>query len=325
MSETLSEPEIPIETRGDDLEAVLGAAWDKLEAESNAPFESAPAELASEPSARDEHGRFVSAQSAEPEIPEPPASIADKDAWKTTPASVREAIIAREAAVKDESEKLSKVSTEYDPIRVEIDKHRPMLAATGVDAATAVRNLLNAQAALQDRPAEVIAQLAKQYRVDLTQFTPRQAPQQHQDPTVRRLEETVARLTQQLEQRSQQEQQSTVQSQQAQIQAFARDNPHFEDVRNIMGGLIQTGQAADLKTAYDMACYASPAIRAKLLASERQTQASKAQQEADAARRRGSSVTPSRAASGEQRRAAPKDERVEDTLAANYDRLFGAA
>ena len=321
-----------IEQHGDDLEAVLGAAWDEASSDAPAPEETSSAFAASQ---RGADGRFVSEAAASPSVstteatpsaPEPPSFITDKDAWSAAPQAVRDAILLREKEVSETAEKANRATSEYEPVRREIEKHRPMLAALGLDEATAVRNLLTAQAALQDRPAEVIAQLARQYRVDLTQFIPREEPKQHQDPAVRELREQVARLTQQLETRAQQEQQSTVQSHQAQIAAFAKDHPHFEDVRNIMGALVQTGQAAALQSAYDMACHASPPVRAKIAEEGRRAASAKSQQEAETARNKARSITPSRAAAGsEQRRAVPSNESVEDTMRAVWDSFEGAA
>jgi hypothetical protein len=38
-------------------------------------------------------------------------------------------------------------------------------------------------------------------------------------------------------------------------------HPHFETVRSVMGSLISSGNATDLKSAYDMAVYANPELR----------------------------------------------------------------
>lgn len=92
---------------------------------------------------------------------------------------------------------------------------------------------------------------------------------------------------------------------------WSKDKPHFEEVRSLMAYLIGSGAvqplpngAADLDTAYDMALYANPQVRAQVLAEQRKAAAEerkrkieaerKAQQEqADKARRAGGSLSSS--------------------------------
>jgi hypothetical protein len=81
------------------------------------------------------------------------------------------------------------------------------------------------------------------------------------------------------------------------IQAFAADagHEHFEDVRPIMGALLQSGHAKDLQDAYDQSLWAYPEIRSTLAAAQVSEAESKrlteAKAKADAAKRAAGSVS----------------------------------
>ena len=118
-------------------------------------------------------------------------------------------------------------------------------------------------------------------------------------------------------------QQRRVASAAGSIQAFADEkgaggklaHPHFGDVRNDMTRLAQADLAAgvqpDLKSLYDRAAWANPAVRAKLMAADNQEKARKA-------KRAGGQVSGAGAAAAEQ----PKGLRA--TLEAEWDRQSAA-
>jgi len=94
------------------------------------------------------------------------------------------------------------------------------------------------------------------------------------------------------------------------IEKFSKDKPHFEAVRKVMAGLMQTGAAENLDDAYDMAVHANKSIRETLDADKRKAdqekQAEEAKKKADAAKKaaslnvRSSSASPARKGSWEQ-------------------------
>lgn len=57
---------------------------------------------------------------------------------------------------------------------------------------------------------------------------------------------------------------------QKEVEAFSvlPENEHFNEVANDILRFIQNGSAQDLKSAYDLACWANPAVRAKLIAKQ---------------------------------------------------------
>ena len=93
---------------------------------------------------------------------------------------------------------------------------------------------------------------------------------QAQNPRVAQLEARLAQM--EAQSRSQQEQAyaAGVAEQQKAVDTFIKDpkNKYFPEVQNDILRFIQTGAAQDLPTAYELACYANPAVRAKMLAEQ---------------------------------------------------------
>lgn len=77
-------------------------------------------------------------------------------------------------------------------------------------------------------------------------------------------------------------QQEALAQQTKSVDAFAADpkNKYFDEVSNDILRFIQTGVAADLSAAYEMACWANPAVRAKILA-DQQAESAKPNQPRD--------------------------------------------
>jgi hypothetical protein len=190
---------------------------------------------------------------------------------------------------------LQEKAERYKPLEQVIGPYRDKWAMRGVDDATAVKQLLAASDWLERDPKSALAYLAQQYNIPLTQDAPQ--PQQAQPGAVAsQSPELVAvqRQLQELQSHILTERQTEVVSQ---VQAFAEnpENLYFENVREMMGTLIRSGQAKDLQQAYDMACYANPEIRSLILADQRVKEV-KTQQQAEAeraqkAKQAGASVT----------------------------------
>lgn len=130
--------------------------------------------------------------------------------------------------------------------------------------------------------------------VDLAAIVQGNTQQEPQDPQYQALNQRLAQFEQaqmaqhqQAEQARQQAERQTQTTIQSQIEAFASDpdHEHFELLKPMMGGLLQTGQAKDLTEAYDMAFKAHPqtaniwiAQQQKQWADSRKAAASKAKQ-----------------------------------------------
>lgn len=160
------------------------------------------------------------------------------------------------------------------------------MQAEGVTPIQAVASLLNMAHVMRkgtpQQKIQLLAQTARDFGVDLAAL--QQAPEAQPDPLAPILPKLTAleqKLTSIEQARTQQEQAATT----AKIEAFknAKDDqgkpkyPHFDEVRADMAHLIQSERVAQiaqesgkdlLEVAYDMAVYANPAIRQKLLAAQ---------------------------------------------------------
>lgn len=257
MSETIEAPQIdtapaPEADPADDLRAAIGAAYDEVAGETTEP----PAEPEStEGPARDERGRFASAAdpSADPE-----------------PAAEPEAASVEAAAP-------APVPSDLAPVKAVLDEYRDQYAGRGLAPAEAMRALFGAEKALRERPYDAIAQLARDFGVDLSRFAP-QAPQQPpqaaqaqtNDPTVAAALERLQRLEAHISTQQQQQELASRAQTERTIADFAADpkHTHFPAVRVLMGGLMQAGAANDLASAYEMACRAHPEISQTIAKSE---------------------------------------------------------
>lgn len=138
--------------------------------------------------------------------------------------------------------------------------------------------LLNPSMA-SEKKLEMARGILADYGIDLGQAAA--APQN--DPLILQLRNEVRALQQAQqtqEQARQNQEQAAHEAGVAQhlslVQTFATDpkNEFFDEVGNDIFRFIQTGAATDLQSAYDLACYANPAVRVKMLAKQQQPAAS---------------------------------------------------
>lgn len=140
----------------------------------------------------------------------------------------------------------------------------------GMDDVGAIRQLLAAHDYLRKDPQNAIAWLANQYGVDTSAIGNDSAVEdEFADPQVKQLQQQVAQLTGFIQNQQTQQQSHEQASTQSFIDQFAAEtdasgnpaHPHFETVRSVMGSLISSGNATDLKSAYEAAVYANPELR----------------------------------------------------------------
>lgn len=207
-----------------------------------------------------------------------------------------------------------------------ITPYMAIIQSEGGTPVGAVRDLLNTAYILRTgspgQKAQLLHQVAQQYGVDLNT-----QPQQV-DLNVHYLQTELHQLRQQAnperikEQLQEEMQRDRINSE---IQAFAANskNVHFEAVRTQMGALMGNGQAKDLQEAYDMACWASPTIRASLLQAQDQERKQKQKQEVEAKKKAASSVTGSPGLASPQSREQSKS--LEDELREQLQAARGVA
>jgi hypothetical protein len=146
---------------------------------------------------------------------------------------------------------------------------------------------------IRQNPAQAIQQLAQQYGVN---FSPAQSSDQPstavQDPQFGQLAQKVQSLESYIQQSEQQQVSNT-------LAGFAKDKPHFEKVRHVMGGImtaaIQAGRPIDLDSAYQQAIWADPDIRKQMqdeAEAKQKAELAKAQTQSQNAQRAKAAVSP---------------------------------
>lgn len=248
---------------------------------------------------RDETGKFKAAAEKAPAETNEPASVAEANPQPETPAepirvppSLPAALKAkfaelppewREAFIKrDEDVNTAKAQWDTKAARLNrydeiLAPHKDAWAVQGLDDHQAVARLVAAEKVLRETPAQGILYLAQSYGVDLRQLVGQpgaqvqpQAQAEATDPRLNELMSTVQTLQERLEQQSQSASQASLAQAQATITQFANDpaNLYFENVKDDVALLLESGRAQTLKDAYEMAIWANPETRPLLVAQQ---------------------------------------------------------
>ena len=265
-------------------------------------------------------------ETASPSITAPNSWSAEMKAkFGSLPPEAQQYIAQREsemhAAITQKGEQIKA----FEPIRQTLDQHREVFAKNGVSEAEGISRFIAADRFLEQNPSAAIQWLAESYGVDLRQFSanPGSTDQSPVPPREvfelkQEINQLKSYLTAQQRQSHEAEQATVVKT----VEDFAKDKPHFEKVRKIMGSLMQAGEAADLNEAYDKATYAHPEVRQLIL--EDQRKAAEAERKATQEK----AVKDARKAGGinlksTQGTTPSKGGSLEDTMSAVYDRLQG--
>lgn len=318
----------------DDLRKELENAFnDTTEAEE---AELPETEIEEQPEAEPETQEPVEAPEAKPvaEVEPAPQSwgASVKGKWSELPSEVRGEILKRE-------QDIHKMLTSHDgdlrmgrEMKEVITPYIPHIQAAGSTPAQTVSSLLNTvyrlQTGDQQTRAAIVAQIAQDYGVELDSL---QSQNEYVDPTIAQLQQEIQQLKQQANpqviQNQLQEQLESVKVQE-QVRAFASDpaNAYFEQVKPIMAALMGSGQAADLKEAYDMACNANPQIRASLEAAKKAEADAKRKAEITAKKHAAASISGSPAISNSAtQKSTNKSNSIADDIRAAMDELENRA
>lgn len=282
---TNTAPETAAPSIDDDLRGI----WDKnnpprengrFVAKNPAETTDAPAPDPAAPNADQTAEKVV--EQAAPAIDAPISWSAEQKAkWGTLPPDLQAYIAQRD---KESHEAITRAGQEikaYEPIRGVIEQFKDTFQRNGLQPHDAFARMMAVEQMLEQNPKSAIEQIAKAYGVSLQgQAEQTDTPE---NPRIAELESRLAKAESFLT--AQQRQQ--VNAEQAvlarEIADFAKDRPHFEAVRGIMAGLMQSGAAENLKDAYEMAIYANPTIRQATLAEDQQK--AEAKRKADEAER----------------------------------------
>lgn len=275
-------------TEGADNSATEGAAevtLDTLRAEltSNADKGDEATETAEAKAerVRDEAGRFAKAEAkAEEEKDEwlqPPSALKPeyKAEWAKLPKNWRSEFYRRESDFHKGIDPYKQSHQAWEKWQKEIlAPHSQRIQAAGIPPEQYVREFLTLDHVLAtgtpQQKRQAVEAFTKFYGLNLSEYVQtgqQQTQQQQRDPTVAALEEKLARLEGTLTQSQTAAQEREQQEALTQITAFKSDpkNIYFDDVREHMAALLNSGKAKDMSDAYEQACWANPNVRNALL------------------------------------------------------------
>ncbi len=216
-----------------------------------------------------------------------------KAEWAKVPAAVQAAVSKRE---QDVNKGVQELRQRYSDIDQALAPRMDVIRAHGHTPAQAVNQLFSWFEALNNNPTVAFPALAQSFRFDLKSLLEAApaapaAPAEGGQPEgevppavqayIKSIEQKLGGMEQAIVQRFGALENTFAQQSQAKTEEilahWAKDKPHYEEVRNLMAHLIGSGAVealpdgrADLDKAYDMALYANPQVRTQLLASQTQ-------------------------------------------------------
>ena len=257
-----------------------------------APVEAAPA---IQSPATKEDAQPVKAST--PSGPPPGWSKESKAVFATLPPSVQADVLKRETEVSNGFKQYSDKSKRYDELDAILAPRRATLQQLGVaNDAQAINALLQWEEYVRTRPVQAIQELARSRNIDLSQLAQSTGQLSDASPDAMTqlrpvLDQVVQPLQAQLQSLTAEREREKQERVQSDIAAFSKDKPHFEAVRALMGRMIQSGAATDMESAYQMAIYADPTVRASVLEEQAKAQNTQAVQTQRAAHARQAAVS----------------------------------
>jgi len=286
VANEIIETSAPVETVERSMDDDLRSIWDKANPpRENGRFASKnPEQAADAPpvtEVADQTAETVVKQET-PAIDAPISWSAEQKAkWAALPPATQAYITQRD---KDSHEAISRAGQQikaFEPVGKVIEQFAHVFQKNGLQPHDGIARMLAVNEMLENNPRAAIAEIAKAYGVNLSGETATDATPDN--PRIAELEAQLSKISSHLtaQQRQQFEAENTALARE--IADFAKDKPHFESVRKVMAGLMQSGAAETMKDAYEKAIYADPTIR-QSLAVEDQAKA-EAKRKADEAER----------------------------------------
>lgn len=173
--------------------------------------------------------------------------------------------------------------------------HEGFLRAQNANPVQAAQFLMDGYVTLRTGSAaqrvQILQNLAAEAGIDLGSIQAGETPKV--DPELEALRREVTQLRNERTQEKQSAETATQASIASDLEAFASDpaHEHFETVRGQMAALLMSGQAKDLKDAYEKACWAHPDIRNSLVNKQLAQETEKRKKEAEKAKQAGASIT----------------------------------
>ena len=250
----------------DDRRELLESQFAELEAAPEPVAEAAP-----EPSgpARAPDGKFAPKAAepapAAPEAPEeplwtkPPKSWKKDyhDVWNTADPRLREYAYKREEEMRSGVETAQQRAVAYDHIQKVIEPYMPTIQGLGLEPATAIKGLMEADHILRTSAPEhkraYFLQLADHYGIQLGDVSQHQPTAATANPDLYALKNELNQVRGEVVGWKKAQEESVNQALLQDIANFAKGKEHFVEVRPSMAKLLQVGLATTLDDAYTQA------------------------------------------------------------------------
>jgi hypothetical protein len=234
-----------------------------------------PAETPAEPNA-DRTAETVIEQ-AKPAIDAPISWSAEQKAkFSTLPPDLQGYIAQRDKESHDAITRAGQQIKAFEPIGEVIKQYSDSFQRNGLQPHDAFARMMEVERMLDRNPRAAIEQIAKAYGVDLGQ---NEQPATPESAELAELRAKVATFESKLTEQERARENEVQTKLSREIADFAKDKPHFEAVRHIMAGLMQSGAAETMQDAYEKATYADPIIRQSILADQHKAEEAKRKEE----------------------------------------------
>jgi len=276
-SESIVATEAPITETPEKVEPSLDDSllgiWNKRnpERESNGRFATKnPTEQAAEAPPVTENAVQTAetvVEQAKPTIDAPLSWTAEQKAkWASLPPDTQAYIAQRDKEQHDAITRAGQQVKAFEPIGKVIEQFSHVFQKNGLQPHDGIARMLAVNEMLEANPESAIREIARVYGVNLQGETAQDAEPANRE--VAELKAELARVKSHLTAQDRQREAAANETLAREIADFAKDKPHFEAVRKVMAGLMQSGAAETMQEAYDRAVYADPTIRQAILAEE---------------------------------------------------------
>jgi len=226
----------------------------------------APAEAAKPELNEDGTPKEVDPNAAVVEDPNAPQPIAAPDrfsdeakaAWETAPEPVKQAVEQMHRELENGIEKYKQQLAPYEGL----EQYAEMAKTGGTDLKTAMAHYAGLENLLSQDPIAGFQQIATNLGFDLRGIAQHVLGQNYNPQAIQQSQQLIAAqqeaeaLKLQLKNFETGATEKTDSEMQSEIDSFAKDNPHFETVRDDMAKIVQSGLADTLQDAYSYACSA---------------------------------------------------------------------
>lgn len=213
--------------------------------------------------ARDERGRFAPSQQQPQEVAQPverqrpqrPSSWKKEywDHWDKLDPSLADYLLQRENEYKTGVSTYKSEADNARQLREAMAPFMPILQQSNLAPEQWIRDLGRVHYTLstgsEQEKRDMLQQLARSFNVSLDG-----QPQAEISPELAQLRAQVSQLTGNWNSFQKMQEQSQQEAAHREITSFQDGKEHFEAVREQMAGLLRSGFATDLQSAYDMAC-----------------------------------------------------------------------